>query len=50
MSVITVSKKYEDVLGILQRKGTLPIVIVGCDKCAKTSKPAHRRLRVSLRR
>ena len=38
MSVITVSKKYEDVLEILQRKGTLPIVIVGCDKCAKTSK------------
>jgi len=38
MSVITSSKKYEEVLGQLVAKDNSPVVVLGCDKCAKTSK------------
>ena len=38
MSVITESKTYEDVYEQLSGRKDLPIVVLGCDKCAKTSK------------
>ena len=38
MSVITMSKRFEDVVGLLQARPELPVVVLGCDKCAKTSK------------
>jgi len=38
MSVITISKSYEELHGLVSKRGDLPIVVLGCDKCAKTSK------------
>lgn len=38
MSVITMSKRFEDVVGALRLRAELPVVVLGCDKCAKTSK------------
>jgi len=38
MSVITASKSYEDVHGAISKRGDLQVVVLGCDKCAKTSK------------
>ena len=38
MSVITASKPYEDVSAALSRRGDLRVIVLGCDKCAKTSK------------
>ena len=38
MSVITMNKRFEDVAGLLQARPELPVVMLGCDKCAKTSK------------
>lgn len=38
MSVITMSKRFEDVVGVLRVRSELPVVVLGCDKCAKTSK------------
>jgi hypothetical protein len=38
MSVITASKNYDDLHAALRARGDLPVVVLGCDKCAKTSK------------
>jgi hypothetical protein len=38
MSVITASKNYNDLHAALVARGELPVVVLGCDKCAKTSK------------
>lgn len=38
MSVITVSKSDDELRGSLTKRGDLPVVVLGCDKCAKTSK------------
>jgi hypothetical protein len=38
MSVITISKSYNELHGAISKRGDLPIVVLGCDKCAKTSK------------
>jgi len=38
MSVITASKSYEEVHGAVSKRGDLHVVVLGCDKCAKTSK------------
>jgi len=38
MSVITVSKDYDELHAALRKRGDLPVVVLGCDKCAKTSK------------
>jgi hypothetical protein len=37
MSVITMSKRFEDVVAALGAHPELPVVVLGCDKCAKTS-------------
>jgi len=37
MSVITATKSYEDIHAALLRRGDLPVVVLGCDKCARTS-------------
>lgn len=36
MSVITVKKSYDDVHARLSARADLRVVVVGCDKCAKT--------------
>ena len=38
MSVITMSKSDEVLRTALATWGDLPVVVLGCDKCAKTSK------------
>lgn len=38
MSVITASKSYDDVHRALSTRGDLSVVVLGCDKCAKTSR------------
>jgi hypothetical protein len=38
MSVITRKKPESEVRGALIQRGDLAVVVVGCDKCAKTSK------------
>ena len=38
MSVITASKTYDDIHAALSARGDLRVVVLGCDKCAKTSK------------
>ncbi len=38
MSVITRKKPESEVRGALMQRGDLAVVVVGCDKCAKTSK------------
>lgn len=38
MSVITISKSYDEVYGSISKRGDLPVVVLGSDKCAKTSK------------
>ena len=38
MSVITISKSYDELYGTVAKRGDLPVVVLGCDKCAKTSK------------
>jgi hypothetical protein len=38
MSVITARKSYDDLYAALLARGDLPVVVLGCDKCAKTSK------------
>ena len=38
MSVITTSKSYEEVHAAVSRRGDLPALVLGCDKCAKNSK------------
>lgn len=38
MSVITVSKSYDELTGALRARSDLGVVVLGCDKCAKTSK------------
>ncbi len=38
MSVITASKSYDDVHRAVTERGDLEIVVLGCDKCAKTSR------------
>jgi len=37
MSVITASKSYDDVYRAVALRGDLHLVVLGCDKCAKTS-------------
>jgi hypothetical protein len=36
MSVITTSKSYDEVHEQVLSRGELPVVVLGCDKCAKT--------------
>ena len=38
MSVITTSKRYEDIQDALRQRRDLGVVVLGCDKCAKISK------------
>ena len=38
MSVITVRKGYDELHAALLVRGDLPVIVLGCDKCAKTSK------------
>jgi hypothetical protein len=38
MSVITASKRYDELHGAISKRGDLQVVVLGCDKCAKTSK------------
>ena len=53
MSVITTSKTEGEVLGHLMKRSDLPVAVVGCDKCAKTSKTGGtdetRRMKAFLR-
>jgi hypothetical protein len=37
MSVITSAKGYDEVYALVARRGDLPLVVLGCNKCAKTS-------------
>ena len=37
MSVITVAKPAEEIVARLTRRPDLPVVVIGCDKCAKLS-------------
>ena len=34
MSVITTSKRYEDIQDTLRQRRDLGVVVLGCDKCA----------------
>ena len=38
MSVVTVSKNYDELHAALLVRGDLKVVVLGCDKCAKISK------------
>jgi hypothetical protein len=38
MSVITASKSYDDLHRAISTRGDLSVVVLGCDKCAKTSR------------
>lgn len=38
MSVITTSKGFDEVWALLAQRGDLRTAVVGCDKCAKTSR------------
>lgn len=38
MSVITASKSLDEVLAVIAEQGGVPVVVLGCDKCAKISK------------
>jgi len=38
MSVITISKNYNELYELISKRSDLPVVLLGCHKCAKTSK------------